>query len=364
MKVLVLIEQSAPSRYWEAAVPLLAKKGVEVSFVTLRPPGPLSEIIAEKGIPVHALGAVSSLRYPIASFRLAALIRHGRYNIVHASESICAAISGVSRFISPGPVRLFHRHHNACPQKSRVFYDLANRLSDRTMTCSAFTKAFAVREDGVPEEKIRVAYNGITPLRHVEPAEIEGIRDRLGIPANAKVISIVGRLSEEKGHLNLISAARLAANRLSMPLHVVITGDGNYEPQIRRASQLADNVSVHFAGRQEDVAPWFAVGDVIAMPSYTEAFGISAVEAMCSGRPLVASGVGGLLEVVEDGVSGLLVPPEDPGSLSEAMLSVLNSVDFSRSLAEAGRKRVNDHFTMEKMVDGWIDCYNWALAKG
>lgn len=343
---------------------MLSEKGVEVHFITLRSPGPLSEALCSRNVQVGSLNANRSIVYWSAAVQLASKIRQGHYDVVHACESIPASIAAITRYLAPGPKFIFHRHHNANPQKTRVYHELANRLSDRLMTCSAFTKDHAIRVDGIPKDRIKVAYNGIIPLRDVQPAEIREIRGKLGIPPNAKVISIVARLSEEKGHLTLIKAAEITARSIPEPVHLVITGDGHFESEIRKSAEKAVNITVHFTGRQDDVAPWFAVGDVIAMPSYTEAFGLSAVEAMSSGRPLVASGVGGLLEVVEDRVSGLLVPPKDPGALSEAIFRLLNSNDLSRSLAEGGRKRVTERFTLEKMVDGWIDCYNWALAEG
>jgi glycosyltransferase involved in cell wall biosynthesis len=85
---------------------------------------------------------------------------------------------------------------------------------------------------------------------------------------------------------------------------------------------------------------------------------------MSSGRPLIASGVDGLLEVIEDGTSGLLVPPGDPEALAASITRLLEDPALYERIAVGGIQRVADRFTMECMVDGWIDCYNWALSGG
>lgn len=362
MKVLVFIERAEPSRYWEAAVPLLRDEGIDVAFVTLRPRGPLSDAIEGKGISAYSLGAVTAKDYPLATIRLASLVRREKFDIIHACESIPAAISGVSRVVSAEALRLFHRQHNACPQKTRLFHLLANKLSHKTMTCSAATRDFACDIDGVDRRNVSVAYSGIVPLVDVPPKVVAEMRTKLSIPADAKVVSLVARLHEGKGHLTLISAAERVAHAVPYPIHLVFAGSGDYEPIIRENAARAKDITIHFTGHQEDIAPWFAVGDIAAMPTYAEAFGIVAVEAMSSGKPLIASGVDGLLEVVEDGISGLLVPPRDVDALADAMIRVITSPELAASLAAGGQKRVTERFTMEKMVEGWIDCYNWALA--
>lgn len=362
MRVLVLIEQSAPSRYWEAALPLLTRKGIEVHFATVRARGPLSDALEQEGIPVTAFGARSAKGYPAVAFKLSGFLIREKVDIVHACESIPAAISGIVRPFAGG-IRLFHRQHNACPQNTKLFHDLANKMSDFMMACSGSTMRYACEIDGFPESRAKVAYNGIVPLRNVSQDETGQIKSSFDIPSHAKIVSIVARLRNEKGHLTLFEAAVKTAAKLPVPLHVIVVGTGYYESEIRDAASLSSGIKVHFAGHHEDIAPWFAVADLAAMPSYSEPFGLVAVEAMSSGRPLVASGVDGLLEVVEDGVSGILVPPKDADALSDAMLSLFKSPDISATIAANAQKRVEEKFTMERMVDGWIDCYNWALQR-
>lgn len=357
MKILVLIESPAPSRYWEAAIPLLREKGIATSFATIREKGELSSVLESRNVPVYSFGARSSRDYPFVAWHLARLVRKEQFQIVHACESIAASISGVSAFFSRTGIRLFHRQHNICPQRTKFFHNLANWTSDFMMTCSESTKRYAAEVDGFDESKISVAYNGINPLRKVMPTETEKIRLEFGIPENAKIISLVARLREEKGHLTLFKAAEIVAKALPEPLHIVVTGSGYYEDVLRQAAQELKHVTVHFSGNQDDIAPWFTIGDIVSMPSYIEPFGIVATEAMSCGKPLIASGVDGLLEVVEDGVSGILVPPRNESALASAIERVFSSPDIANRLAQNGRRRVCEKFSMNTMVDGWVNCY-------
>ncbi|CAN5583187.1 N/A [soil metagenome] len=363
MKVLVLIEHGAPSRYWEAALPLLRSKGIDASFATVRDLGPLSSALEERDVPVTSFDAVTSRDYPAAAWRLSKFLSAEKFDIVHACESIPASISGVSSYLGRNAVRLFHRQHNACPQRTRLFHNLANKTSDFMMTCSASTKDYAAEVDGFDREKISVAYNGINELRAVMDDDLGEIRKDLGISGGSKVISIVGRLDLEKGHPTLFKAAENVAASLNEDLHIVVAGRGSQEENLRELAASLKRVTVHFTGFHDDVAPWFLVGDIIVMPSTSEPFGLVAAEAMSSGRPLIACGVDGLLEVVEDEVSGLLVPPDDDESLARAMLRVFQSTELATRLVTGGQKRVRDSFSMESMVDGWIACYSSILER-
>jgi len=362
MKVLILIEVAAPSRYWSAAIPLLRDKGIDVQLAVLRSPGPLTEELTAKGIKAVTFGAKTSRNYIGAAIELAMLTRRERIDIVHASESIPATVSGFSRFFGGKGVRLFHRHHTVCPENSKFFNGYANRTADLVMACSKAAMDHAIRFDGVDADRACVAYNGIVPLSSVGSEEVVELKNSLGISANEKVISIVGRLREEKGHLTLFEAAELVAERLGRPVHVVVTGSGYYEDVLKAAAAKLENVKVHFSGHREEIGPWFAIGNLVAVPSYIEPFGLVAAEAMSLGLPVIASDVGGLAEIVEDGISGILAPPKNANALAAAIENVLNDPELACELGENGRRRVLEKFTMEKMVDRWIECYQLALG--
>jgi len=359
MRLLLLTETNAARRMWHEVLPALRGRGVEVAVGSVFGPGELQEQIRGLGWPAFALRCRSSRGYGAGAARLARLARRERADVIHATEPIPGTIGGLAGRLGGRPLRVFHRQHlefegNA---KLNALSRAASRLNDVTLACSRSAAAHATRVDRVPPERVRVAHNAANRLRPIDAAELAELRARLGIPDGARVVSAVSRLREEKGLATLLRAApRLAADGAG-EIHVVIAGDGPYEAELRTLARESPEVPVHFAGNQDDVAPWFAVGDVVAMPSHVEAFGVVAAEAMSAGRPLVASAVGGLPEVVEDGVTGRLVPPRDERALAEALLDLLRSPEEARRMGEAGYRRFEERFTNEAMVDAWLDCY-------
>jgi glycosyltransferase involved in cell wall biosynthesis len=170
---------------------------------------------------------------------------------------------------------------------------------------------------------------------------------------------MVSRLRREKGIGDLIAALPQVQAQVSQAVHVVVAGDG---PDKDELAELAagQSVPVHFVGHRDDVAPWFAIGDTIAMPSHREGFPVSGVEAMSAGRPIVAAAVGGLWEVVEDGVTGYLVPPRQKDALAEGLVRLLRDPEATRRMGEAGKRRFERNFTNDAMVEGWLACFQDA----
>jgi glycosyltransferase involved in cell wall biosynthesis len=194
----------------------------------------------------------------------------------------------------------------------------------------------------------------------VSDHEIQHIRRKLRILADATVISTVARLRHEKGLHVALTALPLVAKAVVRPLHYVIVGDRPDLDRLR-AQAHALPTPVHFVGHQDTVGPWYALADIVWMPSLNEAFGISAAEAMSYGRPLIASAVGGLQEVVSTGERGVLVPPQDPSALAGATLELLQPPAPRLALGQAARARYNSMFTPQRAIEGIVSCYQELL---
>jgi glycosyltransferase involved in cell wall biosynthesis len=176
----------------------------------------------------------------------------------------------------------------------------------------------------------------------------------------------VARLEVEKGHPTLLDAwPRVLA---SVPnAHLLIVGEGSQrealEAQARRLGLLGgDHPSVTFTGRRDDVPAVTAALDVAVLPSYREAQGLSILEAMALGRPVVASAVGGIPEMIEHGRTGLLVPPKNPEFLAHAIVRLLNDHPYADTLGKAGRDLVEERFCAELMVRAIETIYDEAVA--
>jgi glycosyltransferase involved in cell wall biosynthesis len=165
------------------------------------------------------------------------------------------------------------------------------------------------------------------------PAEV-------GEEAEPPEVLYAGRLSPEKGILELVEAAE--------GLNLVVAGDGPLRAQVPGALGFVPHA---------DLEHLYARAAVVACPSHREGFGVACLEAMAHGRPVVATGVGGLRDLVVDGETGLVVPRRDPGALREALGRLLADPDLRRRLGAAGRERAREHFSWERVTDMTLEAY-------
>jgi glycosyltransferase involved in cell wall biosynthesis len=201
----------------------------------------------------------------------------------------------------------------------------------RSAICASRALAQDARELGARE--VRVIPSGVDV-----PAGV-------GEPADPPEVLFVGRLSAEKGILDLVQAAE------GMPL--VVAGDGPLRAQVPGALGFVPH---------HELGPLYERAAVVAVPSHREGFGVVALEAMAHGRPVVASAVGGLLDIVVDGATGLLVPPGDVAALRAALERLLADPELRRRLGAAGRERAREQFAWPAVTDATIAAYEDALA--
>jgi glycosyltransferase involved in cell wall biosynthesis len=218
-------------------------------------------------------------------------------------------------------------HHGYTRMSPRVrLYQQLDRLSlrraDAVVTlCQPFVEQLRAR--GVSRERITVISNAVEP-REVPPAsELTRLRTSLGLERPGRLIVSVGRLSPEKGHADLIRAFRELVSRGSFAdCRLLLVGDGGERAALAAAaSDLRERVI--FAGHQADAWPYFCIADLFVLPSHTEGSPLVLLEAMAAGLPIVATTVGGVPEVVENGLSALLVAPRDIERMSDALAALL-----------------------------------------
>jgi glycosyltransferase involved in cell wall biosynthesis len=362
---MLLLERPARLRMWEEVVPLIDQAGVEVLAGTVFGRGPLHEQLEALGWETFDLDSQTSRHYPGAARRLRRLARQHEIPIIHGTETIPAFIAGLAGLGARDLKTIFHRQHLyfAGNRKLSALSRAASRLTEMTLACSEAAGRYAQENDRVPTSKVRVAYNGANRLRDVSREEVLEVRQRIGASPDDLVVGCVARLRHEKGIDVLIDAASQLPTEVADGVRVVVVGEGE-EREALAAAAAASATPVHLAGFQADVAPWLAASDVVAMPSRREAFGVAAAEAMSAGRPVVASSVGGLVEVVDDGVTGLLVPPEDAEALAGALSSLLTDAGRREAMGRAGYARFEHRFTNAAMVEGWLACYSEMLSHG
>ena len=224
-----------------------------------------------------------------------------------------------------------------------AYQGLADRVlapfTDRAIAVSGSTRDFLIRERHVPANKVTLIWNG-APLDEFAPAPaatVRRARAELGIPEGAVVIGTVGRLSEQKAHHVLLdAAARVLPARTRA--WVLIAGDGDRMPALRaQAAALGIGPRVVFAGHRADVPAILGAIDVFCISSDYEGTPLALFEAMASGKAIVSTAVDGCREVLEDGNTGLLVPPRDPDALAAALARVADDAELRARLSRMAR---------------------------
>jgi glycosyltransferase involved in cell wall biosynthesis len=179
----------------------------------------------------------------------------------------------------------------------------------------------------------------------------------LGVPATALVVGTVAALTDHKDHQTLLSAAALVAARVPKARFVIV-GEGERKAALQaQAAELGLHRRVVFAGFREDLDRLIPAFDVFCLSSKMEGLGTSLLDAMCFARPVVATAAGGIPEVVEDGVTGRVVPVQDPAALAEALVAVLEDPAARNRLGSAGRRRFESRFSADRMVEATLAVY-------
>jgi glycosyltransferase involved in cell wall biosynthesis len=315
---------------------------------------PGAEILArarEAGFATHAVTMRGALDL-WAAVRAARILRADGARLLVTHSSVDAWVGGwAARWLGLPIVRTRHLaiRIRQNPFARRVY----TWLADRIVTTGEDGRNILIEQAGVLPDRITVIPTGVDTERfHPERVDAHRVRQELGIQAGVSVIGVVAVLRTRKGHLTLLEA--LARSPLREPgVHLLVAGAGPIGQAVEeRARGLGLTERVHFLGHREDVADILAACDVVVLPSIMgEGVPQVVLQAFALGRPVVASDVPGIRQVVQDGETGLLVPPEDPPALAQAIGRVLQDASIARRFGEAGRSLVLSCYSLEKMAD-------------
>ena len=210
--------------------------------------------------------------------------------------------------------------------------------------CRPFAETLERR--GIDRRKITILHNFVKPFVPAPTEDVEGLRRSLGVQ-NQAVILAVGRLSSEKGHAILLqAAARLEKMNEAPDFRVVVVGDGPEQENLQRlTARLGIGQRIVMEGFQPDVRPYYCLSTLLALPSYSEGSPNVVLEAMAAGLPIAATAAGGVPEILEDGVTGLMVTPGDPQAMAEAILRILRDKALASRLAAAARSCAQSKYT-------------------
>lgn len=317
-----------------------------------------------EGIPVLTLDRPSS-RSLAPWRRLYSLLRRERIDILHAHMPRAALPGSVLARAAGLPVVIAHEHgtdYYGHWLRRLLDRQVVSRLSDVVLAPSEWDRRNLIEHGHMPAERVMVFRNGISA-----PAPEDGgaLRDELAAPGGP-LIGAVGRLMPVKGYADLIAAVDRLGDQ-GRPVRCVIAGTGPEEPRLRALiGELGLEDSVSLLGFRSDIADLLAAVDVLAMPSHREAAPLALIEAMAAGCAIVATRTGGLPELIEDDVTGLLVAPQAPDALAAGIARLIDHPDLARRLGHAARERQRAEFSVQAMLarlqDLYVGLYDRATA--
>ena len=347
--------------YLVHVLPLLAAAGVDLTVCFLRAPHAAADDLHAHGIRPVFLDA--GKWDPTVAMRIAALARRKGVRLLHATGVKGTLAARIAARLT-GARTLLHVHDLNDPGALiSPLQRLMAQPTDAAVCVSEAVRELTVSRYHVPPERVRVARNGIPleELRRAGAGARSRVRAELGIEAGRPVLAIIGRMHPVKGHRALLRMLPTIVRSCPRALLLVI-GDG---PERGACEELALSLGmarhVRFLGRRGDVPRLLSAIDLVLMPSQSEGLGLAAIEGLAAARPVIAFAVGGLPEVVVDGLNGRLVPPGNDEAFAAAVTETLRDsgrrFSYARGAASSAR-----HFGVEAHVRRLIDCYRMTLA--
>jgi glycosyltransferase involved in cell wall biosynthesis len=370
MKILQMFAHSYPcgaSRHMMMLAEGLRQRGHQVTLVC-RPGGWLPAQARASNIPVLEL-EMHGLRCCMTLMTLVRVIKDQQIDIIHAHASRAAYQAFLLGFWTRCAVVASIHALAYCHGYRQILPHGRNRV----IAVSSFLRD-ALLGQGIPPNYVRTVYNGTDILEQrqtdldklgasVTPAsEKVRVRTELQVPAEAQLIGLVGHLGELKGQWLLVEAARAIITKCPLAYFVFVGPTKAGFQQLLIEMAVADDVAEHLriTGFRDDVAHLISAMDLIVVPSRIETFSLVAIEAMGLAKPVIATRVGGLPEVVNDGETGLLVERE-AAALAEAIIFLLQNPEQRAVMGEAGQERVRSYFSIARMVNGAEEVYEELL---
>ncbi len=342
----------------------LNKKKFNVSVWCLREGGYFADKLVKEGIDVKILHIYTS-RNPLSIYKLYRLLKIHQFDIIHTHAYSAGIIGRISAFLAGVPVIISHNHS---------IYDFYNRyyhlvewilslITDRVICISEEVNRFTNETQRINSRKLITIHNGIDDDCAVIENRGSDLKNELGISLNHSVIGTIAHLEEHKGHKYLLEAASLLLSS-KRDISFLFVGEGTLKEKLKKLCvDLKIENNIIFVGERSDISEILFSIDIFVLPSLREGLGLAILEAMACGKPVIATNVGGIPEIVKDGVSGILVPPKDPKSLYRAMSDLLDDREKCEEMGRFGKRVYDESFRARTMVGKIEDLYGFFINK-
>ena len=369
LRVIARLNMGGPALHVTYLSEGLADRGYDTTLVVgelARGEGSMAFVAESRGIKTVRLSSLSReiapLRDLVALLRLTRFIREQRPRIVHTHTAKAGAIGRVAAVLAGGEpkpivIHTFHGHvlrGYFGPIRTFGFLTLERllaRVSTKLVAVSPEVRDELVSLGVAPSEKFAVVRLGVELAERVRDSDRAETRRQLGLPPERFVIGWVGRMTAVKRVDDAIEAFRILLDR-GVDATLCLVGDGPDRDQLeRRAKELGVIRHCLFLGYQEEMGGWFAAFDAFALPSANEGTPVSVIEALAAGCPVVATRVGGVPDVVDDGRTGFLVDSGDTTALANRLEQLAADPDLRERFSRAGKESVASRYAVGRLVD-------------
>ncbi len=363
IKVLQLVEDfkiGGLERTVETIFDGLDKGRYAVSIWCIAAGGEIADKFIHEGKNIRILN-LKTYHNPLNIFRLSYLIRTNRFQIVHTHGYFAGTMGRISAFLARTPVIISHVHTTDWNFSKRNLWveRVLSRITARIICCANVVEDFLISHEKLDPKKLVTIYNGVH-CRKEEEISTKVFNSNRG---TIRIITIAS-LVENKGHKYLLDAlSKIVLHHSVIELSVV--GDG---PLKARLMDYAKSLGVYdhtkFSGLMDDVRTILKDSDILVLPSVErEGLSIALIEAMCQGKPVIGTNIGGIPEVIEDGVNGYLVPPRDSNALAEKLEILIKDKQERERMGVEGRKKFQERFDARIMISKIEELYKLLLMK-
>jgi glycosyltransferase involved in cell wall biosynthesis len=370
------LDRFAASPYMLPLLHKLVERGHEV-HVACRLTS-FADILRQAGLEVHDIPItrhLTPLRDISTYRRIKAIIREGNYDLVHTHNPKDGVMGRAAAWKLKVPAIVhtcngfYFSHRSPALKKWLVLRAerFASRRCHRIVFVNSEDLALAATKKLVGPGKAKLIYNGVDRSRF-RPGEEPALREELSIPTNAVVLGYIGEIRKERNlEIMVKAAARLSAKYPQ--IYLVMVGDYSIEPReperlLKTASQLGLEGRIIFTGYRFDPERFYRIFDVYVLPSSREGFGVTLIEAMASGTPLVACRVRGPRDIVSDGMDGILVADRDPAELADALSFLLDTPEAVQRYTRKAMEKVARDFDHKRMRSRLLSLYRQLTRAG
>jgi glycosyltransferase involved in cell wall biosynthesis len=329
----------------------------------IRGKGEVGEEIEKMGFEVIALGRESKMWDIRIVTDILKIIRDREIHLVHTHLYHANMYGRIASLITKKPV--IATEHNIYPHykmKRRMINWLLAKKTDRIIAVSERVKKEIIARDWIEPSKVEVIYNGIDVTSFLSSMTKAEARQRLEIPTDCFLIGNVGRLIEQKGQIFLINAMSIVKDAIPC-VKLLLVGAGPSEPYLKNeVSTKGLGQYVKFLGSRRDIPDILRAIDVFVLPSLWEGLGVVLLEAMASSLPVIATPVGGVVEIVHNGINGIIVPSRNEVALADSILELYRDDKKRRIFGERGLEMVREKFTSSNMVRHLESVYQSVTA--